>query len=147
MLNNLRKKDDFPVLTDLFPALLDEELSLLDKFSSSFTKNSFKTDIHETDQEYQLKIDLPGFNKENISIDFNHDILTIQAKRQEETSEKDDKGTFIKKERSYGSMTRQFYLRNVDEDKAKAKYTDGVLRLTLPKLSSKEITKKQLTIE
>ncbi|MGB3159995.1 MAG: Hsp20/alpha crystallin family protein [Carnobacterium sp.] len=147
MLNNLRKKDDFPVLTDLFPALLDEELSLLDKFSSSFTKNSFKTDIHETDQEYQLKIDLPGFNKENISIDFNHDILTIQAKRQEETSEKDDKGTFIKKERSYGSMTRQFYLKNVNEDNAKANYTDGVLRLTLPKLSSKEITKKQLTIE
>lgn len=58
-----------------------------------------------------------------------------------------NQGTFIKKERSYGSMTRQFYLRNVDEDKAKAKYTDGVLRLTLPKLSSKEITKKQLTIE
>lgn len=147
MLNNLRKKDDFPVLTDLFPALLDEELSLLDKFSSSLTKNSFNTDIHETDQEYQLKIDLPGFDKENIFVDFNHDILTIQATRQEETSEKDDKGTFIKRERSYGSMTRQFYLKNVNEDNAKANYTDGVLRLTLPKLSSKEITKKQLTIE
>ncbi|MCA9766076.1 MAG: Hsp20/alpha crystallin family protein [Carnobacterium sp.] len=141
MINKLHKKDDFPVLTDFFSALLDEECSLLDKFSSSFTKNSFKTDIHETDQEYELNIDLPGFDKGNISLNFNDNGLTVQAKRQEEKSEKENKGTFIKQECSYRSMTRQFYLENIDEEKAKAKYKDGVLRLTIPKLSSKEATK------
>lgn len=147
MANNLRKKDNFPTLTDLFPSLLDEEFSLLDKVSSPLTKNNFKADLHETDKEYELKMDLPGFDKENISIDFNHDILTIHAKRQEEKNEKDDEGQFIKKERSYGSMTRQFYLKNVDEEKAKAKYTDGVLNLIMPKLTDEETMKKQITIE
>lgn len=147
MANNLRKKDNFPTLTDLFPSLLDDEFSLLDKVYSPIIKNNFKADLHETDKEYELNIDIPGFDKENISIDFNHDILTVHAKRQEETSEKDDEGQFIKKERSYGSMTRQFYLKNVNEEQAKAKYTDGVLNLTVPKLTNEETKKKQITIE
>ena len=147
MANNLRKKDDFPTLTGFFPSLLDEEFSLFDKFSSSLTKSNVKTDIRETDQKYELEIELPGFDKENISIDFSHDILTIQAKKQEEKSKKDDEGHFIKKERSYGSMTRQFYLKNVDEKNTKAKYIDGVLSLTMPKLMDKESKGKQILID
>ncbi|QQP70384.1 Hsp20/alpha crystallin family protein [Carnobacterium sp. CS13] len=147
MANNLRKKDDFPTLTDFFPSLLDEDFSLLDKVPSSLTRSNFKADVHETDQKYELKIDLPGFDKENISIDYHHDVLTIQAKRQEEKSKKNDEGQFIKRERSYGSMTRQFYLTNVDEEKAKANYTDGVLTLIMPKLNSENTTKKQISIE
>lgn len=147
MANNLRKKDDFPTLTDLFPSLFDEDSSLLDKFSSSLTKNNFKADIHETDKAYEVKIDIPGFDKENISIDFDHDVLTVHAKKQKESSEENHEGQFVKRERSYGSMTRQFYLKNADEENAKATYTNGVLTLTMPKLDSEDAKKKQITIE
>ncbi|WP_034550963.1 Hsp20/alpha crystallin family protein [Carnobacterium funditum] len=147
MANNLRKKDDFPTLTDFFPSLFDEDSSLLDKFSTSLAKNNFKADIHETDKEYEIKIDIPGFDKENISIDFDHDVLSVHAKRHNESSEKNEEGQFIKKERSYGSMTRQFYLKNADEENSKATYTDGVLTLKMPKLSSEDNKKKQITID
>ena len=147
MTNDLRKKDDFLALSDFFPSLLDEDSSLLDKFSSSLTKSNFKADIHETDIGYEVKIDIPGFNKEDISIEFDHDVLTVHAKRQSETSEKDEEGQFIRRERSYGSMTRQFYLKNADEENSKANYTDGVLTLTMPKLTNEDTKKKQIAID
>lgn len=146
MSHDLQKKGNFPDFSDFFPSLFDDN-SFWDRASLSNAKNNFKADVHETEKEYEVKVDLPGFNKKDISIEFDHDVLTIHAKRQSETSEKNDEGQYIKQERSYGSMTRQFYLKNADEENSKANYTDGVLTLTLPKLSSEDNKKKQITIE
>ena len=147
MANHLRKNDDFPTVSDFFPSLFDEDSSLLDKLSPSLAKNNFKADIHETDKEYTIKIDISGFDKENISIDFDHDILTVHAKKHTETSEEHHEGQFIKKERSYGSMTRQFYLKNADNKNSKATYKDGVLTLNMPKIKDEDSSKTQIPIE
>lgn len=147
MANHLRKKDDFPTVSDFFPSLFDEDSSLLDKLSPSLAKNNFKADIHETDKEYTIKIDIPGFDKENISVDFDHDVLTVHAKKHAETSEEHHEGQFIKKERSYGSMTRQFYLKNADNKNSKATYKNGVLTLNMPKIKDEDSSKKQIPIE
>ncbi|QQP70736.1 Hsp20/alpha crystallin family protein [Carnobacterium sp. CS13] len=147
MPHDLRKKSDFPDFSDFFPTLFDDESPFWDKLSLAHEKNNFKADVHETDKEYEVKVDLPGFDKDNISIEFDHDVLTIHAKRHSEASEKNEEGQYIKQERSYGSMTRQFYLKNADEENSKASYKDGVLTLKMPKIALEDSKNKQISIE
>ncbi len=107
----------------------------------------FKTDISDNGKEYVLEADLPGFNKEDISIDVNNNVLTIKAERHSEYEEKDKKSKYVRCERSYGSYSRQFDVSNVDTDHIKAKYDKGVLKLTLPKQPELSEKSKRLTIE
>jgi len=93
----------------------------------------FKTDIQDKGDSYLLEADLPGFKKEDISIDFDDDIMTISAQRHSEHEEKDKKGNFVRCERSYGSYKRSFDLNGIKADEMKAEYKDGVLKLTMPK--------------
>ena len=93
-----------------------------------------------------MHVDLPGYKKEDISIDYNQDILTIQAKREEDKEEKEEDNTYIRRERSYGSVSRQFYLSHVKEDDIHASYKEGVLQITLPKKEEGE-ERKQINIE
>ena len=93
--------------------------------------SSFRTDITERDGSYVLEAELPGFKKEDISIDVKEELLTISAERKLEDEEK--KAGFVKRERFYGSFTRSFDLTGINTDGIEAKYTDGILTLTLPK--------------
>lgn len=70
--------------------------------------NPFRTDISETADGYKLEADLPGFRKEDIHIDIDDDILSIQAEHKDSNDEKDDKGDYIRRERYYGSYSRSF---------------------------------------
>ncbi|MDE6149293.1 MAG: Hsp20/alpha crystallin family protein [Ruminococcus sp.] len=105
---------------------------------SSFTE--FKTDIKDEGGNYLLEADLPGFDKKDINIDINGDMLTISAERHSEHEEKDKQGKYVRCERSYGSYSRSFDISEVSAEGIKAKYDNGVLKLTLPK---KEISKPQ----
>lgn len=109
---------------------------------------AFGTDVTDEGDHYQLTADLPGFKKDDIEINVEDGILTISAERNEESEDKDNKGRYIRRERTYGSYKRSFDLTEVDDDNITAKYEDGVLTLTLPKKQVAEIeSKKSITIE
>lgn len=103
------------------------------EFFDNSAMDAFKTDIKDEGDHYELEADLPGFDKKDIKLDVNGDVLTVSAERHSEHEEKDKKGKYVRCERSYGSYSRQFDLSGVKADEIKAKYEDGVLKLTMPK--------------
>ena len=109
--------------------------------------NQFCTDVTDQGDHYLLETDLPGFEKKDITLDIHDDMLTIRAERKSKVEERDQKDKVIRMERSYGSYQRSFDLSGVDADKIKAKYVDGVLRLTLPKLERPLPQGRRLEIE
>lgn len=109
--------------------------------------NQFRTDVTDEGDHYLLETDLPGFEKKDITLDIHDDMLTIRAERKSKVEEKDQKDKVIRMERSYGSYQRSFDISGVDADQIKAKYIDGVLRLTLPKLERTLPQGRRLEIE
>jgi HSP20 family protein len=107
----------------------------------------FKTDIQDMGENYLIEADLPGFNKEDIHVDLNGDMMTISAERRSNFEDKDSKGGYIRCERSYGSFTRSFDVSDVKTDAIKAEYTDGVLKLTMPKKQPPTLESRRLEIE
>ena len=95
--------------------------------------SSFSTDIKDEGSAYVLEAELPGFKKEDIEISIDNDYLTIKAERKFEDGEKNEKGQYIRCERAYGSFSRSFDISDVNSGKIDAEYTDGILKLTMPK--------------
>ena len=112
-------------------------------------KNLMKTDIREHDEGYELDIDLPGFKKDEITIDLDNGYLTISAAKGLDKDGQDKKGKYIRKERYAGAVQRSFYVGDaVTEEDVKAKFEDGILRLSIPKKDAKAVeTKKIIAIE
>lgn len=108
-----------------------------DPFSGFFNRTElaqFRTDVTDEGDHYLLEADLPGFDKKDINLDIQGDTLTIHAERHSKVEEKDKKEKVVRVERSYGSYSRSFDITGINADKIKAKYDNGVLRLTLPKV-------------
>lgn len=112
-----------------------------------FCKNFFATDITETDAEFVIVTDLPGFKKEDIILEADGDILTLKATRKSEHEEKDGKNKLIRSERSFGTYERRFDVSNIDTANLKAKYEDGVLTVTLPKKTAPDESTKRFLVE
>lgn len=105
-------------------------------------KNLMKTDVRETENAYEVDVDLPGFKKDEISVELKDGYLTIQAAKGLDKDEKDKKGRYIRQERYAGACSRSFYVgEGVEPDQVSAKYEDGILKLTLPKEVKKELPK------
>ena len=117
------------------------------EFFGDRKSGSFNTDIRETDTEYVLEADLPGFNKDDIHVDVNDDSLTISAERHSEHEDKAKRGSYLRCERSYGSYVRTFSLEGVDTEGIKAAFTNGVLTLHLPKRVEPKVVGRRLEIE
>ena len=111
--------------------------------------NVMKTDVKETDTGYEVDIDLPGFKKDEINAQLDNGYLTISAAKGLDKDEKDKKGKYIRKERYAGAMSRSFYVgEGVTQEDIKAKYEDGILRLSVPKKEAKAVeNKKYIAIE
>ena len=112
-------------------------------FSSMFRDNfpsntNLKTDIKESDQSYEVHVDMPAFDKKNIDIDYQNDTLTISGHRDSFNDHNDKDGDMIMSERSSGRFMRQYHLPAVAADRIKANYADGVLQIELPKLADKK---------
>lgn len=118
-----------------------------DDFFNSEPIKPFKTDIKDLGDNIRLEADLPGVKKEDIKIDIENKYLTISAERKSEKEDKDEKGNFIRRERSYGSFSRSFDISGIESEKISAKYEDGVLILTMPKKEKELPEKRTLTIE
>ena len=113
--------DPFREINDLSRALV----------SNGCAVSNFRTDVSDTGSAFVLECELPGFRKEDINISTEKETLTVSAERKLEDEEK--KAGFVKRERFYGSFTRSFDLTGINTDGIEAKYTDGILTLTLPK--------------
>ena len=123
---------------------------LFDEMERSFFKGSelgdFRADIRDTGDAYELEADLPGVKKEDIKVDLDNNYLTISAERHAEKDEKDKKGNYVRRERSYGSYSRSFDVTGVQTEQITAEYTDGVLKLHLPKKQEALPTTRRLEI-
>ena len=102
-------------------------------------KNLMKTDVRETETSYELDVDLPGFKKDEISLDLKDGYLTISAAKGLDKDEEDKKGNYIRQERYAGACSRSFYVGDVEPDQVSAKYEGGVLMISLPKQGKKEL--------
>ena len=107
----------------------------------------FKTDITDEGDYYELKADLPGFKKEDIHVDVADDRLTVTAERHSNFEDKDKKNKYVRCERSYGTYARSFDISGIDAKAIKAAYSDGVLRVTLPKQKEVPASSRRLEIE
>ena len=104
-----------------------------------------KTDVHETEEGYELNVELPGFSKDDIKIDIENDCLTISAERK--FDDEDKKKNFVKRERFYGSYSRSFDVSGIDQEHIEAAYNDGVLTLTMPKKADTTPPTRRLEIK
>ena len=102
-------------------------------------KNLMKTDVRETENSYELDIDLPGFQKEEMTVELRDGYLSIRAAKGLDKEEKDKKGTYIRQERYTGACSRSFYVGDVESKDVSAKYENGILTLSLPKQVKKEL--------
>ena len=108
--------------------------------------NMMKTDVKENENDYELQVEVPGVNKENISIDYENGYVTIASKTNKSKDEKDKEGNYIRRERYSGSYSRSYYVGEVDRESIKAKLDNGVLSIIVPKAKAEE-QKKAIAIE
>ena len=104
------------------------------------TTELMNTDVREHDTGYELDISLPGYKKEDIRAELKDGYLTISAKTSRNNDQKDEKtGKYIRRERYCGSCSRSFYVgEDVKQEEIKARYEDGVLKLSVPKKDVKK---------
>ena len=102
-------------------------------------KNLMKTDVRETEDSYELDIDLPGFKKDEVTVDLKDGCLTISAAKGLDKEEQDKKGRYIRQERYAGACSRSFYVGDVEPKDVSAKFEDGILRISMPKEPKKEL--------
>ena len=111
-------------------------------------KNLMKTDVRETENSYELDVDLPGFKKDEVNVALQDGYLTISAAKGLDKDEEDQKGRYIRQERYAGACSRSFYVGDVKPEEVAAKYAHGVLKISLPKASQKELpASNAITIE
>ncbi len=99
-----------------------------------------KTDVKETSEGYEIDIDLPGYQKDEVQAKLEDGYLTIQASKSENQEKKDSDGKYIRRERYVGAMSRSFYVgEGIRKEDIKARFEDGILNLTVPKADSQRI--------
>ena len=133
----------------LMPSIFGE--NLFDNFFEDFARPSrsavrynvsapsvMRTDIKESDTGFELHIDLPGYKKENVKAELKEGYLTISAESRQDNEQKDDNGRYIRRERYYGTCSRSFYVgEDVTQEDIKARFEDGILKVSVPKKESK----------
>ena len=144
----------------LMPTIFGERLfdSFMDDFgfpsvdriaASKNTSNLMRTDIRETDENFELDVEIPGYKKEDVKVQLKDGYLTVNASRESDDEVKDEDGKFLRRERYSGSMSRSFYVgEETTEEDVKARFEDGVLKLAFPKEQPKKVEEpKYIAIE
>jgi HSP20 family protein len=132
---NVTRYDPFGDLDDLFKGFMLRPVRMEQQAPQ------IKMDVKEDDNAYMVHAEIPGVKKEDIKVDVNGNMVSISAEVKQEKEEKKGERV-IRSERYYGSVARSFTLaHDVDDSRAQAKYSDGVLELTLPKKSGGQASK------
>ena len=134
-----RRKNEFDLLGEMFR----------DPFFTDYESKVMKTDIKEKEDKYFIDIELPGYEKENITIDIDDGYLTVHAEMDSNNEEKEE-GKFVRKERYVGSCSRSFYVgTEIQSEDIKASFKNGMLKIEVPKKEEKKELpeKKYIQIE
>ena len=135
--------DDF--FTDPFGMMVMPQRH--DPLYGKHSKNLMKTDVRETEDSYELDVDLPGFKKDEVNVELKNGYLTIQAAKGLDKDQTDKKGKYIRQERCAGACSRTFYVGDdIEEDDIKAKFEDGVLKIAVPKKQEQPKLEEKKTI-
>ena len=131
---------------NLFDEFSDEDFPMIPMRSirnplyGKNAKNLMKTDVRETDNTYELDVDLPGFKKDEVQLDLKDGYLTISAAKGLDKDQEDKKGKYIRQERYAGACSRSFFVgEEIEPRDVSAKFEDGILRVSLPKRVKKEL--------
>lgn len=130
------------------------EYSLFDEALDNFFRPLFfsennsemKTDIKEFKTNYEMEIEMPGFDKKDISVNLEDGYLNISAQKDVKEKVEHDDGAYLRRERTV-SCSRSYYIGDVKEEDIKAKYNNGILCLTIPKCELEKPAKKQISID
>ena len=142
MRNFLSRRRDEDFGFDLFDRAFDEFFK--PAFFGGVQASTMKTDLKENDKEYELSIDMPGYEKSDIALTLENGYLTVTAKREEK---EEDEKNYLRRERSY-SCSRSYYVGDsVTEEDVKAKYLNGTLNLIVPKKEKQIPQKKNIEID
>ena len=135
---------------NLFDDFFDDDFAMFhehggrDPLYGKHAKNLMKTDVRETEDSYELDIDLPGFKKDEIDLGLNDGYLTISAAKGLDKDTEDKKGKYIRQERYAGTCSRSFFVgETVEPEEVSAGFEDGILRITLPKKAEKKLPEKK----
>lgn len=136
----------------MFPSIFGEHLfddffnddfrmfPMVSGHNSASANGLMRTDVRELDNTYELDVDLPGFKKEEVSLDLKDGYLTISARKKMSTDESDQKGRYVRRERYNGVCSRSFYIGDeVTSNDVSAKFEDGILKIGLPKREQKAL--------
>ena len=122
-----------------------DPFSASDALYGKHARALMKTDVRETDNSYELDIDLPGFKKDELQLHLQDGYLTISAAKGLDKDEKDKEGHYIRRERYAGQCSRSFYVgENITEEDVHAKYEDGILRLSIPKKDAPKLPERRV---
>ena len=112
-------------------------------------KNLMKTDVRETENSYELDVDLPGFKKDEVNVDLKDGYLTISAAKGVDKDQQDKAGKYIRQERYAGACSRSFYVGwDVEPDEISAKFESGILQISVPKETRKpEVKSTSVSIQ
>lgn len=147
-------------MTNYLPTVFGENLmDVFDNFDRNFfhgfgnvdrelygkrAQNMMKTDVKETEEGYEVDVDLPGFDKDEIHLDLNNGHLTISTEKTLEKTNENKKGKMLRQERYSGMMQRSFYVgEQLTEEDIKASYTSGVLHINIPKKEARRMPEKK----
>ncbi len=106
-----------------------------------------KCDIYEKSGNYVIEMDIPGFKKEDITMELDDGYLKISAEKKSDDEVDNDKKYIHRERHSYAKCERQFYVGNISEDSIKAKFNNGILEISVPKEIDQNKTKKTIMIE
>ena len=141
------------MFSDLFDDPFFEGWRNMDRAAAcdpNMSAGMMSADVRETDKGYMVDIDMPGFKKDDISLDLQNGYLTVSAHRNSSHEDKDDNGRWLRRERYAGSCSRSFYVgEDVKDSDIHASYKDGTLCLETPKPEAQQQveTKHQIAIE
>ena len=148
------------MMSNYLPTVFGENLmDVFDVFDRSFfrgfgnvdralygknAQRMMKTDVKETDEGYEVDVDLPGFKKDEIKLELNQGYLVISAEKSLEKTNENKKGKMLRQERYAGVMQRSFYVGDsVTETDVKASYESGVLHIRVPKKEAQKLPEKK----
>ena len=148
------------MLPSIFRDNLFDDMFDFDDFDKEFNRmmrplygkhaqNMMKTDVRETDNSYELDIDLPGFKKDEIKVELDNGYLSISAAKGLDKDEEKKDGKYIRRERYAGAMNRTFYVGdNLTQQDIQAKFEDGILKISVPKKDVQQVEQnKYIAIE
>lgn len=119
--------------TDLFPSIFGSGLDS-DFFNKFFGETTYpQVDIQDKGDRYEFIIDLPGFTKDDMEVEYKDGYLEIRGEREQNWQSDDKEGRFVRKERSYGAFKRSFYVGEIEEEQISGSFKEGVLMLQVPK--------------